>query len=213
MSSERTAKNNFITLEFERQLWAGGKTFVAGVDEAGRGSLAGPVVAAAVIFQPECLIPAVNDSKLLAEGTRDILYAEIKNKAVAVGVGIVDHATIDEINILKATYKAMHDAVTNLIITPDHLLIDGNRFCGGTIPFTTIVDGDALCFSIAAASIVAKVTRDRLMADYDAKYPGYGFAKHKGYGTKEHREAIYQLGYCEIHRRSFQMNTQLELEF
>jgi ribonuclease HII len=213
MSSERTAKNNLITLEFERKVWVGGKTLVAGVDEAGRGSLAGPVVAAAVIFQPECLIPAVNDSKLLAENTRDILYAEIKNKALAVGVGIVDHVTIDEINILNATYKAMHDAIANLNIVPEHLLIDGNRFRGGTIPFTTIVAGDALCFSIAAASIVAKVTRDRVMADHDAKYPGYGFAKHKGYGTKEHREAIYQLGYCEIHRRSFQMNTQLELEF
>jgi len=212
MNSERDPTINLVTLEYERELWARGKTSVAGLDEAGRGSLAGPVVAAAVIFQPECLIPAVNDSKLLAESTRDILYAKIKNKALAVGVGIVDHATIDEINILNATYKAMHDAVANLDLTPDHLLIDGNRFCGGTIPFTTIVNGDALCFSIAAASIVAKVTRDRLMVDYDAKYPGYGFAKHKGYGTKGHSEAIYQLGYCEIHRRSFVMNKQLELE-
>jgi ribonuclease HII len=212
MSSERTARTNFITLEFERRLWAGGNTFVAGVDEAGRGSLAGPVVAAAVIFPPECVIPAVNDSKLLAENARDILFGEIKNKALAVGVGIIDHATIDEINILNSTYKAMHDAVANLATPPDHLLIDGNRFCGGAIPFTTIVDGDAICFSIAAASIVAKVTRDRLMVDYDTKYPGYGFAKHKGYGTKEHRDAIYRLGYCEIHRRSFEMNTQLELE-
>lgn len=213
MNSERAARNNLTTLEFERQLWAVGNTVVAGVDEAGRGSLAGPVVAAAVVFQPECSITAVNDSKLLAENAREVLYAEIGKKALAVGVGIIDHTTIDEINILNATYKAMHDAVINLGIVPHHLLIDGNRFDGGDIPFTTIVDGDALCFSIAAASIVAKVTRDRLMVDYDAKYPGYGFARHKGYGTKEHREAIYQLGYCEIHRRSFEMNTQLELEF
>jgi len=212
MSSERTATNNLITLEYERKLWVEGKIHIAGVDEAGRGPLAGPVVAAAVIFQLEFFIPGVNDSKVIPQDTRECLYAQIMSNALAVGVGIIDHNTIDEINILNATFRAMHDAIANLSLTPDHLLIDGNRFNGGTIPFTTIVDGDALCFSIAAASIVAKVTRDRIMADYDAKYPGYGFAKHKGYGTKEHREAIFRLGYCEIHRRSFEMNTQLELE-
>ncbi len=210
MNSE--TKVNLITLDFERELWAQGKSRIAGVDEAGRGPLAGPVVAAAVIFQPEIIIPEVNDSKVLTEHARESLYAQIMSNAVAVGVGIIDHTTIDEINILNATYRAMHVALSQLGVTPDHILIDGNRFDGTGVPFTTIIDGDAFCFSIAAASIIAKVTRDRLMADYDARFPGYGFAKHKGYGTKDHREAILQLGYCEIHRRSFEMKTQLELE-
>ena len=210
MSSDQ--KVNLITLEFERDLWAQGKVHVAGVDEAGRGPLAGPVVAAAAIFPPQFCIPEVNDSKVLSENARETLYMQIMSNAVAVGVGIIDHTTIDEINILNATYKAMHVALSHLGVTPDHILVDGNRFDGTGIPFTTIIDGDALCFSIAAASIVAKVTRDRLMADYDRQFPGYGFAKHKGYATKEHREAILNLGYCEIHRRSFEMNTQMELE-
>ena len=213
MNSSRAGRKNNVTLGYERQLWARGKNFVAGVDEAGRGPLAGPVVAAAVIFHHEFLIPEVNDSKLLSPMTRERLYASIINNALAVGVGIIDHVTIDEINILNATYKAMHVAIGKLRITPDHLLIDGNRFSGGAIPFTTIVDGDALSFSIAAAAIVAKVTRDRIMVDYDAVYPGYGFARHKGYSTKEHREAIFRLGFCEIHRRSFVMKTQLEVEW
>lgn len=204
---------NLITLDFERDLWAQGKTRVAGVDEAGRGPLAGPVVAAAVIFQPEFHIPEVNDSKVLTEDAREMLYPRIMSSALAVAVGIVDHTTIDDINILNATFKAMHLALARLGLIPDHILVDGNRFEANGLPFTTIVNGDALCFSIAAASIVAKVTRDRLMAEYDAKFPEYGFAKHKGYATKEHREAILRLGFCEIHRRSFEMRTQLELEF
>jgi ribonuclease HII len=213
MNSKRVNSKNKVTLAYERQLWSRGKKFVAGVDEAGRGPLAGPVVAAAVIFHHEFFIPEVNDSKLLSPKTRERLFESIVGNALAVGVGVIDHATIDEINILNATYKAMNAAIGKLRIPPDHLLIDGNRFIGGAIPFSTIVDGDALCFSIAAAAIVAKVTRDRIMVDYDAAYPGYGFARHKGYSTEEHREAIYRLGYCEIHRRSFQVKTQLEVEW
>ena len=212
MTSERTPAPNLVSLEYERDLWGRGNHLVAGIDEAGRGPLAGPVVAAAVVFPEEFFIADVNDSKVLPHAIREYLYDRIVESAVAVGVGVIDHTVIDEVNILNATYKAMHDAIARLGMTPDYLLVDGNRFLGGSIPFTTVVDGDALCFSIAAASIVAKVTRDRIMADYDAKFPGYGFAKHKGYATREHCEAIYRLGYCEIHRRSFELKTQLELE-
>ena len=212
MTSEQTSIANHVSLAYERNLWAAGKRFVAGIDEAGRGPLAGPVVAAAVVFPPEFFMADVNDSKVLPQTMREHLYKQIVDSAHAVGLGIIDHSIIDEINILNATYRAMHEAIAGLRVTPDHLLIDGNRFAGSGIPFTTIVDGDALCFAIAAASIVAKVTRDRIMAGYDAKFPGYGFAKHKGYATKEHCEAIYRLGYCEIHRRSFEMKIQLELE-
>ena len=212
MTSDKTPAPNLITLDYERDLWAKGKRFVAGIDEAGRGPLAGPVVAAAVVFPQELFLPEVNDSKVLSQDMRESLYQQIRDNATAVGVGIVDHAVIDDVNILNATYMAMHEAVDRLGITPDHLLIDGNRFSGAGIPFTTIVDGDALCFCIAAASIVAKVTRDRIMADYDVRFPGYGFAKHKGYATREHCDAIHRLGYCEIHRRSFELKMQLELE-
>jgi len=202
-----------ITLDYEQRLWEQGKVHVAGIDEAGRGPLAGPVVAAAVVFARGMSIPEVNDSKVLTERSRETLYAQIMSDALGVGVGVIDHTTIDALNILNATYKAMHTAVGNLSLLPDFLLIDGNRFDESSIPFMTIVDGDALCFSIAAASIVAKVTRDRLMKEYDAKFPDYGFAKHKGYATPEHREAILRMGYCEIHRRSFELNTQLALDF
>ncbi len=200
-------------LSYERRLWNDGLTNIAGIDEAGRGPLAGPVVAAAAIFPKDFIIPEVDDSKVLTSDQRDTLYDQIFAGALAIGIGIVDHRTIDEINILNATFRAMHEAVRQLAITPDHLLVDGNRFQGSVIPFTTIVDGDALCFSIGAASIIAKVTRDRIMRDYDMQFPGYGFANHKGYGTPEHREAIYKLGYCDIHRRSFTLKSQLEFEF
>jgi len=206
-------------LRYERKLWAKGVCHVAGIDEAGRGPLAGPVVAAAVIMPHDFLIEGVDDSKLLSHEEREVLYDRIRTSAVSVGVGVVDHHCIDEINILRASYKAMQDAVSHLAHGPDHLLIDGNRYqedpTSGCplIPYTLIVDGDARSFSIAAASIIAKVTRDRLMVEYDGHFPGYGFAKHKGYATPEHREAIFRLGYCEIHRRSFSMKQQLEFEF
>jgi len=190
-------------LRFERELWRGGFTLVAGIDEAGRGPLAGPVVAAAVIFRPGQTIPPVTDSKQLTSNQRETLCDQIMRMATAVGVGIVDHHVIDRVNILQATYRAMHKAVRRLALRPEYLLIDGNRFRGKDIPFLTIVDGDARSASIAAASIVAKVTRDHMMLDYDSRYPGYGFAKHKGYPTAEHCDAIRRLGYCTIHRKTF----------
>lgn len=202
-----------LLLRFEREYWSKGVMGIAGVDEAGRGPLAGPVVAAAVIFEHEHFIEGVNDSKVLLPEEREELYEKIIAEALTFGVGIVQHNVIDEINILQATYKAMHEAIFQLSITPSLQLIDGNRFLENGIPYRTIIDGDALSFSIAAASIIAKVSRDRLMVEYDRQYPGYGFAKHKGYATKEHREAIEKLGYCDIHRRSFHLKWQYELEF
>ncbi len=206
-------KQKSLLLRFEREYWSRGVMEIAGIDEAGRGPLAGPVVAAAVIFAPEHFIAGVNDSKLLLPEDRDELYGRITGEALAFGVGVVHHDVIDSINILQATFKAMHQAVLQLSITPQLQLIDGNRFLDNGIPYRTIIDGDALSFSIAAASIIAKVTRDRLMIEYDTQYPGYGFAQHKGYGTLQHRESIKQLGLCEIHRRSFTVKSQLELEF
>lgn len=202
-----------MMLQYERELWSNGVGPVAGVDEAGRGPLAGPVVAAAAMFAPEFFIPDVNDSKQLTSEQREALYGQITSGALSIGVGIVDHRIIDEINILNATFKAMHEAIRQLSVSPAHLLIDGNRFTDMGIPYTTIVSGDALSFSIAAASIIAKVTRDRLMVEYDVQYPGYGFMSNKGYATKEHRDAIARQGFCEIHRRSFELKTQLELKF
>jgi ribonuclease HII len=194
-----------ISLDIELKYWNKGVKYIAGVDEAGRGPLAGPVVAAAVIFKPEIEINGVNDSKQLSAKERERLFDMINEKAISIGVGIVDHTIIDEVNILNATFRSMHEAICKLKYEPEHLLIDGPHFPGANIPFTKIVDGDWKCFSIAAASIIAKVTRDRLMVAYDKQYPQYGFAKHKGYGTKEHLEAIKKHGPCEIHRRSFRM--------
>jgi ribonuclease HII len=132
--------------------------------------------------------------------------------ALSVGVGIVSHEVIDEMNILNATFRAMHEAVSKLTVTPHHLLVDGNMFPGGSVPFTTVIGGDGLCFSIAAASIVAKVTRDRVMCAYEDQFPGYGFANHKGYATREHCDAIARLGFCAIHRRSFHLKSSAEME-
>jgi ribonuclease HII len=201
-----------ISLDYEIKHWSKGKRYIAGVDEAGRGPLAGPVVAAAVIFPSEVKIEGVNDSKQLSEKERERLFDIINEKAINVGVGIVEHTIIDEVNILNATYRSMHEAIGKLTNQPDHLLIDGPSFTGANIPFTAIIDGDAKCFSIAAASIIAKVTRDRLMKVYDEQYPQYGFAKHKGYGTKAHLEAIRKHGPCEIHRKSFRMPIKLAAE-
>jgi ribonuclease HII len=204
MTSDRSvAEHKGVTLQFEQKLWNSGVHVIAGIDEAGRGPLAGPVVAAAVVFPPDVLIPGVGDSKTISAPKREKLFDEILRQAVSSGIGIVEPDVIDEVNILNATFLAMNRAVDQLSILPDHLLVDGNIFRGSSIPHSTIIDGDALSFTIAAASILAKVTRDRLMLDYDLRYPGYGFARHKGYGTKEHREAIARLGQCPIHRRSF----------
>ncbi len=176
---------------------------LCGIDEAGRGPLAGPVVAAAVILPKNCQIYYLNDSKKLSEKRREELFSEICDKALAYGIGMVSEKVIDEINIRNATMQAMSEAISKLKLTPDMIIVDGDFVPKTSIPARAIPKGDALSISIAAASILAKVTRDRLMREMDEKYPGYGFAKHKGYGTKEHTEAIRALGPCEIHRRSF----------
>ncbi len=199
------SKRGMATLETERALWSSGVRHIAGLDEAGRGPLAGPVVAAAVIFHPERIVEGVDDSKKLRAAERELLFDLITARAIAIGVGVIDHATIDEINILQATLRAMAAAVEQLPIRPDHLLIDGPRYQESDIPYTARVDGDARSVSIAAASIIAKVTRDRLMAEYDRRYPVYGFGRHKGYGTAEHLAALREHGPCAIHRRSFRM--------
>ena len=190
-------------LKYERVLWEKGILRVAGVDEVGRGPLAGPVVAAAVIFEPETFIEGITDSKKLSEKRREVLYQLIHEQALAIGIGVVDHRQIDQINIRQATFKAMRMAIGRLKPRPDYLLIDGEALPEKLIAQEGIVKGDFLSFSIGAASIVAKVTRDRIMVEMDEEYPQYGFAGHKGYGTAAHREAILQHGPCEIHRRSF----------
>jgi ribonuclease HII len=178
-------------------------TYIAGVDEVGRGPLAGPVVAACVILDKNKQILYLNDSKKLSEKKREALYKEICESAVAYGIGIVSPARIDEINILNATYEAMRAAISNLKLKPDILLNDAVHIPEVDIKQVSIIKGDAKSVSIAAASIVAKVSRDRLMVDYDSLYPEYKFAKNKGYGTKEHISAIKEHGLCPIHRRSF----------
>ena len=176
---------------------------ICGVDEAGRGPLAGPVYAAAVILSPEYPIIGLNDSKKLSEKKREALFDVITEKAIAYSVSMVDAKTIDEINILQATFLAMRTAVENLSVKPDYALIDGNGKPGLSVTEETVIKGDAKSVSIAAASILAKVSRDRYMKEADEKYPEYQFAKHKGYGTKLHYEMIAQYGICEEHRRSF----------
>ena len=178
-------------------------TYICCIDEAGRGPFAGPVVAGAVILPKGSRILYVNDSKKLSEKKREELYDVIMNEAVAVGVGIVGPERIDEVNILNATYEAMHQAINNLGVTPDILLNDAVDIPEIDIKQVPIIKGDAKSLSIASASIIAKVTRDRLMYSYDELYPEYGFAKHKGYGTKQHRDALAEYGPCPIHRKTF----------
>lgn len=190
-------------LEIENRLYEKGYNYICGVDEAGRGPLCGPVVAAAVILKKDSVIEGVNDSKKLSEKKREKLYDDIIQNAVAVGVGISGVDVIEEVNILNATKQAMIEAINNLKIAPDYALIDGNQPIDISIPFETVVSGDAKSESIAAASIIAKVTRDRMLIEYDKTYPEYGFAKHKGYGTKAHIEAIKEHGITPIHRPSF----------
>ena len=180
--------------------------YVCGIDEAGRGPLAGPVAAGAVILPKDCRILYLNDSKKLSEKRREELFEEIKEKAAAWSVGIVSPARIDDINILQATYEAMRDAVGRLGVTPDVLLNDAVTIPGLPMKQVPIIKGDAKSLSIAAASVLAKVTRDHMMAEYEEMFPGYGFAKHKGYGTAAHIQAIRELGPCPIHRSSFIRN-------
>jgi ribonuclease HII len=194
-----------VTFDIEQELRRSGFNAIAGVDEAGRGPLAGPVVAAAVVFDAGVFIEGVDDSKKLSKRRREELAIEIYRKAQTVGIGVADHALIDEINILQATMSAMHQALEGLTVVPAFVLVDGKYFRHPTLRFRTVVHGDALSHSIAAASIIAKTTRDRMMHKLDAEYPGYGFARNKGYGTKEHVEAIRVLGRSPVHRRSFHL--------
>jgi len=188
----------------EHSYLSAGYPLVAGVDEAGRGALAGPVVAAAVVLPADSEIPDVRDSKDVPPELRRRLYRTIRVLALAVGIGIADPAVVDRINVRQATHQAMATALSRLSPTPDFALIDGLPVEGLALPHRCLVKGDQRSYLIAAASIVAKVTRDLLMVDLDALYPGYGFAEHKGYGTALHREAIRRLGPCPIHRRSYE---------
>ena len=187
----------------EKACYAEGYKLVCGVDEAGRGPLAGPVCAAAVILPPDVEIPGLNDSKKLSDKKRRELYPLIKEKAVAYGIAFADEREIDEINILQATFLAMNRAISALSVKPDYILIDGNKAGDVDIPHKTVVHGDSLSASIAAASILAKVTRDDKMLELAEAYPGYGFEIHKGYGTKAHYEALREKGHCANHRMTF----------
>lgn len=189
--------------EFEYKYIEKGAKFVAGIDEVGRGPLAGPVYACAVIFPVDCIIRGVDDSKKLTPLKRKQLYEEIKKHAICYGIGCCDEKTIDEINILNATYEAMKMALSKLKVKPHVLLVDGFRIPGIDIFQVPIIKGDAKCFSIAASSIVAKVERDSIMDRYHEEYPQYNFISNKGYGTSEHIEAIKKYGPCPIHRKSY----------
>ena len=189
--------------EFEHKYKEQGYQFICGVDEAGRGPLAGPVCAAAVILPMDIDIPGLNDSKKLTDKKRRELFPLICQQAIAYGIAFADHAEIDEINILQATYLAMERAIKQLTITPDFALIDGNRAKDFGLPLETVVGGDGRSASIAAASVLAKVTRDDLMLKMAEVYPQYGFEVHKGYGTKAHYAALAEHGPCQIHRMTF----------
>ncbi|MGN0868004.1 MAG: ribonuclease HII [Akkermansia sp.] len=196
----------------ERAARAAGYACVCGIDEAGRGPLAGPVVAAAVVLPPGLALPGLNDSKKLTARRREALYTQLREDArVHIGVGMAEAAEIDRLNILRATHEAMARAVAALPETPDFCLIDGLPVPQFPLPHRALVKGDARCLSIAAASIVAKVTRDRLMLALAQQYPGYGFEKHAGYGTAAHLAALRRLGPCPEHRRSFAPVAQLLL--
>lgn len=188
---------------YEREVFAQGYQLVCGVDEAGRGPLAGPVCAAAVILPAGLEIPGLDDSKKLSDKRRRELFPIIQEQAVAYGIGFASHEEIDEINILQATYLAMERAIAQLQVKPEFALIDGNRAKDFGLPVKTVVKGDSLSASIAAASVLAKVSRDVLMEEAAQAYPGYGFEIHKGYGTKAHYEALRQQGASPIHRMSF----------
>ncbi len=209
MSLPRQAADHLMD-SFEKRLWSSGFSRVAGVDEVGRGALAGPVVAAAVIFPAGVENFGLRDSKKLTPAKREFLFEEIKNKAVSIGIGVVEPEEIDRINILRATLKAMDMAISFLTPKPDYILVDGNQLIKSDIPQEAIVKGDDRSLSIAAASIIAKVTRDRLMTTLHEAYPEYNFPSHKGYGTEEHRAAINRCGPSLIHRKSFVLKPKEE---
>lgn len=193
--------------EIDEEIYENGAKYICGIDEAGRGPLAGPVVVASCILPRDSMIEGINDSKKISEKKRERVYEEIIKQAVSYGVGIIDESRIDEINILQATKVGLTESIKELEVVPDIILVDALRGINTcNIPYRSIIKGDASSYSIAAASIIAKVTRDRLMLKYDEMYPEYGFAKHKGYGTANHIAAIKQYGLCPIHRRSFVKN-------
>lgn len=193
--------------EFENRLYSENIKYIAGIDEAGRGPLAGPVVVGCVIMKPDSFIEGINDSKKILESKREKLYETITEEAIDWSVGIVSEKEIDEINILNATKKALNIAIKNLNIKPEKILVDAlENIDTCNIPYISVIKGDAKIYSISAASIVAKVTRDRIMREYDEMYPQYGFGKHKGYGTAGHIQAIKEYGMCSIHRKSFLKN-------
>lgn len=194
---------NFLMNTFEKEASEKGYQLIAGIDEAGRGPLAGPVVAAAVILPADYLHPEITDSKKLSARKRDQLYDIIKRDAVAIGMGVVDADIIDRLNILQATLQAMREAVLELTISPDFLLIDGLNSIPLATPQKTLIKGDSRSVSVAAASIIAKVSRDNIMEMYHRQFPQYNFSHNKGYGTKEHCSAIRKFGMCKIHRKSF----------
>jgi len=190
-------------LRYEKELYKAGYQAIAGIDEVGRGPLAGPVVAAAVILPPECKIKGLNDSKKIPKKKHKDIYQAVMDKALAVGIGLMDSEIIDQVNIYEATKLAMKEALSKLSLKPDYLLIDAMKL-DIDIPQESIIKGDANSLSIAAASIVAKVTRDKLMADYDKEYPGYDFAQNAGYGTKSHLQGLERHGVTPIHRKTFE---------
>ncbi len=208
MAGKKNTATNLIVLpvdklRYEKALWHAGLTRVAGVDEAGRGPLAGPVVAAAIIFSPGEMIEGVDDCKKLPAETRMKLYPELLSRCLDFGVGIVTAEEIDRLNIFQASLLAMKKALAELRLPPEHALIDGRARLDLDLPQTAIVKGDALSFTIGAASIIAKVVRDLIMRHYHRQFPGYGFHEHKGYPTENHLAALRLLGPCAIHRRSF----------
>ena len=190
-------------LRYEKELYKADYQAIAGIDEVGRGPLAGPVVAAAVILPPECKIKGLNDSKKIPKKKHQEIYQAVLDKALAVGVGLMNNEIIDQVNIYEATKLAMKEALSKLSLKPDYLLIDAMKL-DVDIPQESIIKGDANSLSIAAASIVAKVTRDKLMADYDKKFPGYDFAKNAGYGTRSHLQGLERSGVTPIHRKTFE---------
>lgn len=193
---------------FEQRARQRGFNLIAGIDEAGRGPLAGPVVAAAVVLPENYRHPDITDSKKLSPRKREELFKVIREDALSIGVGVMEASIIDDINILQATLSAMKEAVGDLEISPDYLLVDGMQAVPIDIPQETIIKGDSLSISIAAASIIAKVSRDHIMEMYHRQFPYYNFLKNKGYGTKEHRQAIKDYGPCKIHRRSFRIKEE-----
>ena len=204
---EREEARLKLLKEYENKLYKTGLMYIAGIDEAGRGPLAGPVTVGSVIMKPDSFIEGVNDSKKISETKREKLYEQIIKEAVSWSVGIVNENEIDNLNILNATKKALTMAIEALKIKPERIVVDALEHIDTKgIPYTSIIKGDAKIYSISCASIIAKVTRDRIMRKYDEIYPEYGFAKHKGYGTAAHIEAIKKYGPCPIHRKTFIKN-------